>query len=218
MFAKRCTNRTFKDFQWKSIATGRRHLLRDVSMEGCMLDSVLLAKPFRGWHDLEDVRAVDCCFRNCLVKQARLTRVTLERCQAPAGGIILWKCILEQVTFDGVFDSLRMLPPSDHRYAESRDDPFVVDIRTATCAEIELLGIPPSLVRFDPSNAGVLSREVFERERWPVHAVSEYLGGIMVKFRAYGGPTSVYAIPTGADDAPTLLAELAALRERGWVQ
>jgi len=218
VFAKKCINRTLKDLRFESIATGRRHLLQGVSMEGCKFDSVLLAKPFRGWHEFGDVHAVDCCFRNCLVKQARLTRVTLHRCEAPAGGIVLWKCILDQVTFDGVYESLRILPPTDHEYGASNNDTFIVDIRTATCVEIELLGIPPPLVRFDRATAAVLSRDVLDRAGWPIQSVSDYLGGIMIKFRSYGGPASVYAIPTGAKDAPALIAELAVLRERGWLQ
>jgi len=187
-------------------------------MEACKFDSVLLAKPLLGWHEFGDVHAVDCCFRNCLVKEARLTRVTLRRCQASAGGIVLWKCILDQVTFDGEYESLRILPPSEHRYAASGNGTFVIDVRTAKCSEIELLGIPPPMVRFDPSSAAVLSRDVLDRAGWPICAVSDYLGGILAKFRSYGGPSSVYAIPTGAEDAPALLAELAALRERGWLQ
>jgi hypothetical protein len=35
--------------------------------------------------------------------------------------------------------------------------------------------------------------------------VSEYFGGIMVKFKVYGGDPSVYVVPTGAPEGPELL-------------
>jgi hypothetical protein len=165
VFTKKCISQTLKDLRLESVATGRPHLLRGVSMEACKFDSVALAKPFHGWHEFEDVHALDCCFRNCLVNQARLTRVTLRRCQAPDGGIVLWKCILDQVTFDGEYESLRILPSGDHRYDASVSGAFAVDVRTAKCTEIELLGIPPPLVRFDPCSAAVLSRDMFSNEQ-----------------------------------------------------
>lgn len=220
MFTKKCTNQHVQGLRVNSLATGRRHLLRDVSFNECVFDSVLLADAdkhlWKDRHEFLDVRASECCFRNCLIKGALLERVALVRCTAPDGGLVLWKCVLDEVVFDGSFDSLRVIPPESHRYADRSD--YVIDVRGARCSEVEILGIPPHLVRYDANVGGVLSRPVLEAAGWPKDEVSEYFGGIMVKFKSYGGEASVYVVPTEAPEAPDLLEELAGLKTRGWIQ
>jgi hypothetical protein len=224
MFTKKCIGQHVRGRQVVSLATGRRHLFRDVTFEQCEFDSVLIGKPdtdiWRRRHEFHNVRALECRFRNCLLKHALLEHVTFERCSAPDGGLVLWKCVLHEVVFDGVYESLRVIPPDGYHYAEDPDvgPSFAIDVRTTRCGEVELLGIPPSLVRYDSAIGGVVSRGALAADGWPAGEVSEYFGGIMVKFKAYGGNSSVYIVPTEAPEGPELLKELAALRSRGWVQ
>ena len=211
-----------------SVATGRRHVFREVILETCDFDSVALAEPDfdlrKRPHEFRNIRATRCRFRNCLIQNALLQNVFFADCSAPEGGLVLWKCVLQEVVFEGVYETLRVIPPNDHSYAEpeierlSTASPFVLDVRKARFSEVEILGIPPSLVRFDSTVGGVLSRDVLEDAGWPAFSVSEYFGGIMLKMKAYGGPASVYVVPTEAPQGPELLAELTTLRARGWVQ
>lgn len=224
MFTKKCIGQRVSDRTIVSLATGRRHLLRDVVFERCVFDSVLLGKTDMDLlgrrHEFHNAQFRACCFRNVLVKNAVLEGVTLADCSAPAGGLTLWRCELHEVVFDGQYETLKVTPPKGNPYgADPQARPsFAVDVRSARCAEVELLGIPPNLVHYDPEFGGVLLRDVFEGEGWPVDTVSEYFGGILVKFKAYGGASSVYIVPTEAPDRPDLLAELAIMRSRGWVQ
>ncbi len=209
MFTKKCTSQHLHGLRVNSLATGRRHLLCDVSLDDCVFDSVLLAEtdthPWKHRHEFYDVRASECCFRNCLIKGALLERVALVRCRAPDGGLVLWKCVLDQVVFDGFFETLRVI---DQKVIATLGIP----IMQSTCVAHDAVrwrsvGIPPQLVRYDPSVGGVLSRRVLEAAGWPTDEVSEYFGGIMVKFKSYGGEASVYVVPTEAPEAPDLLEE-----------
>ena len=78
MFAKKCADRSLRSLRLESVATARRHVLHDVSMEACKFDSVLLSPPMLRCHEFRDVRAVDCTFRNCLIKNANLQRFSVK--------------------------------------------------------------------------------------------------------------------------------------------
>jgi hypothetical protein len=220
VFAKKCIDQQLRGKQWTSIASGRRHLLKNVTLEDCTLDSVLLATPGFPFgskpHEFRDVSATRCSFKNCLIKHAVLQNVQCLDCKASAGGLVLWRCFLNEVTLDGVYETLTVIPPKGGVVPEGSS--FMIDIRAAKCGEIEIMGIPPERVKYDPSFAGVLSRTALESAGWPTSGVSDYFGGAVIKFRTYGGDKSVYVVPTAAPDAADLLRELEMLKERGWVQ
>jgi len=150
-----------------------------------------------------------------MIKEADLTRVSLLRCTGKRGGLVLWKCLLTEVRIDGVFESLRIVPPDGNGYAATPPTQYAVDVSTARCGEVEILGIPPELVRYDPEYGGILGRKVLMHAERLLQQGSDYFGGIVAKFRAYGGERSVYVVPTEAPEAPLLLKELRDLKAQG---
>lgn len=194
-------------------------MLQHVEFHDCKFDSVLLSSSdaglFGGRHAFQDVQALDCRFTNCVLKDAELTKVSLIRCSGEDGGLILWKCTLKEVRIDGIFETLRILPPKAGGQG-ILSGTYALDVSTARCAEVEILGIPPELVRYDPQRGGILARRILDAERLETEA-SEYFGGILAKFRSYGGDRSVYVVPTEAPDAPLLIKELQELKARGLI-
>ncbi len=224
MFSKKCIGQHVSGRQFVSVATGRRHVLRDVVIEDCEFNSFLLGKTDfdlrkRG-HELRNVRVVNCRLGNCMIKFAVLEQVSLVSCTAPEGGLRLWKCLLREVSINGDFETLAVIPPDDDVYAPENfgDSSYAVDVRYARCHEVELIGIPAGLVKYDSATGGTLRRSILQAEGWPSNRVSQYFGGIMEKFRLYGGDSSVYVVPVAARDAAALLDELASLKDRGWVE
>src|SRR5262245_32675288 len=99
MLSKKCSGRQVSALSYKAIATGRPHVIHDVSFDQCSFDSILLADStgiLGRRHEFADVRFTDCRFSNCLIKNADLTRVRLLRAAAVDGEIVLWKCFLRE--------------------------------------------------------------------------------------------------------------------------
>lgn len=94
----------------------------------------------------------------------------------------------------------------------------MIDVRGARFGEVEFLGIAPRDALYDREVGGVVSRRVLGEAGWPIRGdVSEYFGGIVHKFKLYGGDEGIYVVPTLAPDAHVLMAEFRELKKRGWI-
>jgi hypothetical protein len=222
MLASMYTAQEFHGERVQSVTTARRHLVRKVACSDCSFDALHLVRPGRwsGRHEFSDVTAVRCSFDACSVEFAELRNVALKECSVGEGGVLLNDCLLRNVTLQGDFGSLRVLPPESGRTegGEPLADGLALDVRGARFGEVEFLGIRPDAVAYDHAVGGVISRDVLSKAGWPVRGqVTEYFGGIVYKFKLYGGDHAVYIVPTLAPDARMLMHELDDLKKRGWV-
>lgn len=178
---------------------------------------------------VRNMRFIDCAVRGCAVNAAIVEDVLVDGLKTHTM-LDTWAAVFKHVTIRGRVGSIKISKYVDVLSATDEEQAafdranaeyykhvdWALDISEAECLEIDIRGVPASLVRRDPTTQGVVKRANTVDGRWQKVKLARPRWQITIQdmFRD-GDDDTVLVVPKRSRHYQELLGDLKRLRDAG---